>query len=175
MNLLDIFRTQRQRQLAAQECRRIWAARAVHRHLSDHRMQRPRNLWTDPRTAKPLLAVVNIPRWPLPKNEPSAVRFLDLPKLHRGDAQWLRSEANLRCPLTTVQPEESCLFAVPHPPYLEILCLTPAAWADSFRQIALITDDGAVRPALDTIRQALRSRTLPFRGLILTSPENLSL
>lgn len=175
MNPLDLFRNERQRQLDAQESRRIWAARAVHQHLDDHRMKRPRVLWTDPHTAKPLLAVVNIPRWPLPKNEPAAVRFLEIPKLQRGDAQWLRREANLRCPLTTVQPEDSCLFTVPQPPHLKILCLTPEAWADPFRRIALMADDGASRPALDTIRRALQSHTLPFRGLILTSPENLSL
>ena len=111
----------------------------------------------------------------MPKNEPAAVRFLDLSKLHEGNAQWLRTKSSLGCPLTTVQPEDSRMFAVPQPPHLKILCLTPTAWADPFRRIALTSDDGAFRQALSTIRRAFRNHNLPFRGLILTTSENLSL
>ena len=106
MNLLDFFRNERQRQLAAaQEARRFWATQAVHRAPGRPPHDAPPGLWTaPPHAAKSLLAVVNIPRWPLPRNEPAAVRFLDLPKLHQGNAQWLRSKVSLGCPLTTVQP-----------------------------------------------------------------------
>lgn len=175
MNPLDLFRTERQKQLAAQESRRSWSARAVHRHLNDNALERPRARWAQRAPDKPLLAVLNIPGWPQPGNGDASVRFLDLVRLARGDAQWLRRTGNLNCPLTMARPEQACLFAIPEEPHLKILCLTPAGWASPFRRLALLQAGGGALPALDTIKRVLAAHQVPFQGLILTSPENLQL
>ena len=175
MNLLDLFRTEDQKRLAAQESRRQWSARAVHRHLTDNALDRTRSRWALQAPDKPLLAVVNVAKWPQPTSSGASVRFLDLNRLARGDAQWLRRTGNLTCPLTMTPPEHACLFAVPEAPHLKILCLTPEGWASPFRKLALLQTGGNAVPALDTIRRALGTHRIPFQGLILTSPENLQL
>ena len=175
MNPLNLLRTERQKQIAEQEAKRSWAAAAVHRHLAAGNMARPRQLWTSPTPHKALLAVVNVPRWPLPKEDQPTVRFLDLAKLANGDSQWLRRPNHLPCPITSTTPEDACIFAVPPAPHLKILCLTPAGWADCFRRLALMQTNAVLQQPLDAISRTLKNHGLPFRGLIITSPENLSL
>ena len=173
MNPLDLIRTEKQKQLAAQESRRSWSARAVHRHLDENALDQPRARWALRAPDKPLLAVLNIPSWPQRGNSAASVRFLNLVRLARGDAQWLRHTGNLTCPLTMTLPEQACLFAIAEAPHLKILCLTPEGWASPFRRLALVQAEGGTLPALATIKRALATHKVPFQGLILTSPENL--
>lgn len=180
MNLPRLFAAKRNRQLDDQASRRIWAAGAVHAALASPAMERPRSLWTGkPVTPSrtPLLAVVNVPGWPMPRYQQPAVRFLDLNLLADGRPQWLAQARHLPCIQTQAQPTEAMLFAVPESPHLKILCLTPAGWADCYtRQALLTTPPGhTAAKALKCLKTTLTRHGLGFRGVILTSKEALRL
>ena len=185
MNPLSLFTTTKEeRRLAEQASRREWAATAVHIALTHPSMTRTKPLWShvspppDPgkpnpnRHGKPLLAVLNVPQWPMPKHLQPAVRFLDLNQLKRGKSQWLGKRENLPSPLDGSTPQDSLLYGIPEEPQLKILCLTPPGWGDCYTRSIVIPD---FDPAIACIQNTLERHGLRFKGLILTTRQGLDL
>lgn len=177
MNLLSIFQDPDARRLAEQASRRQWAADAVHTALAHPAMARTRGLWEQRPQARSasMLAVVNIPRWPIPNGQQAAVRFLQLHKLAQGKPQWLGSKQDLPCPLSGVMPGDSMVYGIPQQPYLKILCLTPPGWADCYSLALELPPDHGTVPALECIERTMKRHGLPFKGIVFTPAQALDL
>ena len=165
---------QEPQRLAEQGSRREWAADAVHTALAHPAMKQMRRDWRQG-PSSPVLAVVNIPTWPMADHLPAAVRFLDLGQLQQGQPQWLGTRGALQCPLEGTMPQDSTVFGILQHPYLKILCLTPKGWANCYNLSVTIPDDQDWAPALNCIETTFRKHKLPFKGMIITTPDALSL
>ena len=178
MRFPSIFTSDRERQLNDQATRRVCAAEAVHTALAHPGMTRPKALWlrfSEHQTRSPLLAVVNIHQWPMPKHDQPTVRFLDINQLSQGKPQWLAKKRDLACTATNLQPQDSVLYAIPNRPHLKILCLTPPGWADCYTRHTVLTldDDDPTALAADCIETTLRRHGVAHRGTVLTPTEGL--